>query len=56
MNVEFSFWKLIKYLIMDCQIGQGITKLACCLTLYFKENLVSCFAKLMHVMEEGCNY
>jgi hypothetical protein len=30
MTVEFSFWKLIKYLIMDYQIGQGITKLACC--------------------------
>jgi hypothetical protein len=29
-NVEFSFLKLIKYLIMDCQIGQGITKLTCC--------------------------
>jgi len=29
-NVDFFFWKSIKYLIMDCQIGQGITKLACC--------------------------
>jgi hypothetical protein len=29
-NVKFSFWKLIKYLIMDCQIDQGITKLAYC--------------------------
>ncbi len=30
MNFELIFLKLIKYLIMDYQIGQGITKLACC--------------------------
>jgi hypothetical protein len=28
MNVELSFWKIIKYLTVDSQSGQGITKLA----------------------------